>query len=161
PHERHSHFIAADRHRKVVAERPRLLGERPRDVRDDVAEAIVRDDDGVEAAFALLRLPEVQVDEIANRRSDVFDLGPGPEVCRHRREEVASMERVREFGPPRFSIRDLAHLFEAESPRRRDEQSVVRPHEERYFTDAHDRAALRPNALFVYYELSAVPLGRD
>src|SRR5437879_2708183 len=161
PHERHSHFIATHRHRKTVAERPRLLGERPGDVRDDVAKPIVGDDDSIEAAFALLRLPELEIDEIADRRADVLDLGPGHEMRRHRREEIASVERVGEFGTAQLSIRNLAHLFEAESPRRRDEESVVRPHEERSFADAHDRAALRAHAGVDHADVGRERIVRD
>src|SRR5947209_5435057 len=161
PHERHSHFIATHRHRKTVAEGPRLLGERPGDVRDDVAEAIVGDDDSIEAAFALLRLPEVEIDEIADRRADLLDLGPGHEMRRHRREEIASVERVGEFGPAQLSIRDLAHLLETESPRRRDEESVVRAHEEGSLADAHDRAALRAHAGVDHADVSGERIVRD
>src|SRR3989454_133855 len=159
--DRHSHSIATHRHRKTVAEGPRLLGERPGDVRDDVAEAIVGDDDSIEAAFALLRLPEVEIDEIADRRADILDLGPGHEMRRHRREEIASVERVGEFGPAQLSIRDLAHLLETESPRRRDEESVVRAHEEGSLADAHDRAALRAHAGVDHADVSGERIVRD
>src|SRR2546428_1803273 len=161
PHERHSHFIATHRHRKTVAEGPRLLGERPVDARDDGAEAIVGEDDSIEAAFALLRLPEVEIDEIADRRADILDLGPGHEMRRHRREEIASVERVGEFGPAQLSIRDLAHLLETESPRRRDEESVVRAHEEGSLADAHDRAALRAHAGVDHADVSGERIVRD
>ena len=80
---------------------------------------------------------------------------------RHRREEIASVERVGEFGTAQLSIRNLAHLFEAESPRRRDEESVVRPHEERSFADAHDRAALRAHAGVDHADVGRERIVRD
>src|SRR5207302_1940221 len=62
-HERYSHFIATDRDRETIPEGPRLLNVGLRDVRDDVAETVVRDDDAFKASLPFLRHPEVQVDE--------------------------------------------------------------------------------------------------
>src|SRR5256712_5999283 len=71
------------------------------------------------------------------------------------------MERVREFGPAQFSIRDLAYLFETEAARRRDEESIVRAYEERSLADAYDRAALRAHAGIDYADVSRERIVRD
>src|SRR5213083_2692321 len=63
-HERHSHFITTDREREAIPEGPRLLDVGLRDVRHDVAETVVRDDDAFEASLPFLRHAEIQVHEV-------------------------------------------------------------------------------------------------
>src|SRR5256885_7532849 len=90
----YGHFIATDRDREAIPEGPRLLDVRLRDIRHDVAETVVRDDDAFEASLPFLRHAEVQVDEVLDDRPDVLHLRARQEVCRGEREQVSTLERV-------------------------------------------------------------------
>src|SRR5256885_3426855 len=90
----YSHFIATDRDRETIPEGPRLLDVRLWDVRHDVAETVVRDDDAFEASLPFLRHPEVQVDEVLDHRPDVLYLRPRQEVCRGGVDQVTTVEGV-------------------------------------------------------------------
>src|SRR6266566_588820 len=116
-YERYSHFIATDRDRETIPEGPRLLDVGLRDVRDDVAETVVRDDDAFEASLPFLRHAEVQVDEVLDDRPDVLHLRTRQEMGGGGGEQVSTVERVRKFRPAQFPVRDLPHLFQAEALR--------------------------------------------